>query len=77
MKLLIVRQGAQQFFHMLKNTCKVEAMQLSHIDNLERALALFMVVAWRVGYLMKFVALTCLPRSDGRIGLRDSTKWYA
>lgn len=28
-------------------------MQLSHIDNLERALAWFMVVAWRVAYLMR------------------------
>ncbi|WGG52761.1 IS4 family transposase [Rugamonas sp. DEMB1] len=41
------------FFHVLKNACKVEAMQLSHIDNIERALALFMVVAWRIAHLMR------------------------
>jgi hypothetical protein len=28
-------------------------MQPSHIDNIERALALFMVVAWRIAYLMR------------------------
>jgi len=47
------RWEIEMFFHVLKNACKVEAMQLSHIDNLERALALFMVVAWRVAYLMR------------------------
>ena len=47
------RWEIEMFFHVLKNACKVEAMQLSHINNLERALALFMVVAWRVAYLMR------------------------
>jgi hypothetical protein len=47
------RWEIEMFFHVLKNACKVESMQLSHIDNLERALALFMVVAWRVSYLMR------------------------
>jgi Transposase Tn5 dimerisation domain/Transposase DNA-binding len=41
------------YFHVLKNGCEVEALQLSAIDRLERALALFMVVAWRVTYLMR------------------------
>jgi hypothetical protein len=41
------------YFHVLKNACKVEAMQLTHIDKIERALALFMVVAWRIAYLMR------------------------
>lgn len=38
------------YFHVLKNGCEVEALQLSAIDRIERALALFMVVAWRVTY---------------------------
>lgn len=38
---------------MLKNACRVEALQLGSIDKLERALALFMVVAWRIAYLMR------------------------
>lgn len=41
------------YFNILKNGCKVEALQLSGIDRLERALALFMVIAWRVGHLMR------------------------
>jgi hypothetical protein len=52
------RWDIEIFFHVLKNGCKVEAMQLSHIDNIERALALFMVVAWRIAYLMR-LGRTC------------------
>ena len=52
------RWDIEIFFHILKNACKVEAMQLSHIDNLERALAIFMVVAWRIAYLMR-LGRTC------------------
>jgi Transposase Tn5 dimerisation domain len=33
------------FFHVLKNACRVEALQLSTMEHLERALPLFMVVA--------------------------------
>lgn len=46
------------YFNVLKNGCKVEAPQLSAIDRIERALALFMIVAWRVAYLMR-VGRTC------------------
>jgi hypothetical protein len=41
------------YFNVLKNGCEVEQLQLSAIDRLERALALFMVVAWRVACLMR------------------------
>lgn len=41
------------YFHVLKNGCEIEALQLSSIERLERALALFMVVAWRIMYLMR------------------------
>lgn len=41
------------FFNVLKNGCDVEELQLSAMDRLERALALFMVVAWRIAYLMR------------------------
>ena len=41
------------YFHVLKNGCEVEALQLSSMARLERALALFMVVAWRITYLMR------------------------
>lgn len=45
--------GNRVLFDILKNACRVEALQLSGIDRLERALAMFMVVAWRVAYLMR------------------------
>ncbi|MDT4844556.1 IS4 family transposase ISAzo5 [compost metagenome] len=41
------------YFHVLKNGCEVEALQLAAVDRIERALALFLVVAWRVTYLMR------------------------
>ena len=41
------------YFHVLKNGCEVETLQLGAIDRVERALALFMVVAWRITYLMR------------------------
>lgn len=46
------------FFNVLKNGCDVEELQLSAMDRLERALALFMVVAWRIAYLMR-IGRTC------------------
>jgi hypothetical protein len=39
------RWEIELFFHVFKNGCKVEALQLSSIERLERALSLFMVVA--------------------------------
>lgn len=47
------RWEIEMLFDILKNACRVEALQLSGIDRLERALAMFMVVAWRVAYLMR------------------------
>lgn len=41
------------FFHVLKNGCRVEALQLSGTDRLERALVLFLVVAWRIAHLVR------------------------
>ncbi|CAB3774741.1 transposase [Paraburkholderia humisilvae] len=40
------RWEIEMFFHVLKNACKVEALQLSHMDRVERALVLYMVVSW-------------------------------
>jgi IS4 transposase len=47
------RWEIEMFFHVLKNGCKVEALQLQSIERLERALMLFMVVSWRIGRLMR------------------------
>ncbi|MCY0385786.1 IS4 family transposase [Robbsia sp. Bb-Pol-6] len=47
------RWEIEMFFHVLKTGCKVEALQLSQIDRIERALVLYMVVAWRIARLMR------------------------
>ncbi len=41
------------FFHVLKNGCRVEALQLGHIHKIELALAVYMVVAWRLAHLVR------------------------
>jgi hypothetical protein len=41
------------FFHVLKNGCRVEALQLGHIDKIELALAVYLVVAWRLAHLVR------------------------
>ena len=52
------------FFHVLKTGCRVEALQLASLPKIERALALFMVVSWRIARLMR-LGRTCpdLPAS--------------
>jgi hypothetical protein len=45
-------------FNVLKNGCKVEALQLSQIERVERALVLYMIVAWRIARLMR-LGRTC------------------
>lgn len=59
------RWEIERFFHVLKNGCVVEQLQLSGIDRLERALALFMVVSWRIMHLMQ-AGRTC-PDLDARL----------
>src|SRR6516164_2462719 len=51
------RWEIEMFFNVLKNGCKVEALQ-SHIDRVERALVLYMIVAWRIARLMR-LGRTC------------------
>jgi len=47
----LCRWQIEIFFHVLKNGCKIEKLQLEHVDRLKRAIALYMIVAWRVLYL--------------------------
>ncbi|MGA0588296.1 IS4 family transposase [Dyella sp. KRB-257] len=66
------RWEIEMFFHVLKNGCKVEALQLASIDKLERALAVYLVVAWRIARLMRLgrscpdldVELLSRPRTE-------------
>lgn len=62
------------FFHVLKNGCRVEALQLSTMDRLELALALYMVVAWRIDRLMR-LGRTC-PDLDAEL-VFDRDEWQA
>ena len=39
---------AEIFFRILTSGCRVEALQLSSRERLERALALYLIVAWRI-----------------------------
>ncbi|MBL4954761.1 transposase, partial [Neobacillus sp. YIM B02564] len=52
------RWEIELFFNVLKNGCKVEALQLSQMDRVERALVLYMIVAWRIARLMR-LGRTC------------------
>jgi hypothetical protein len=68
------RWEIELFFHVLKNGCRVEALQLATMDKLERALALFMVVAWRIARLMR-LGRTC-PDLEAEL-LFDRDEWQA
>ena len=59
------RWEIEMLFNVLKNGCKVEALQLGTIERIERALALYLVVAWRIAYLMR-MGRTC-PDLDARL----------
>ena len=47
------RWEIEQFFDVLKNGCRVEELQLSTIERVTSALALYMVIAWRINRLMR------------------------
>lgn len=47
------RWEIEMFFLILKEGCKVEQLQLEDIERLEVALALYMVIAWRINRLMR------------------------
>lgn len=68
------RWEIELFFHVLKNGCRVEALQLSTVQRLERALALFMVVAWRIARLMR-LGRTC-PDLEAAL-LFEQEEWQA
>ena len=47
------RWEIELFFHVVKNGCRIDALQLSSIERLERAIALYLVVAWRIARLTR------------------------
>jgi hypothetical protein len=68
------RWEIEMFFNILKNGCKVEALQLSAMPRIELALALFMIIAWRIGYLMR-LGRAC-PEMDCEV-VFDREEWQA
>lgn len=62
------------FFHVLKNGCLVEALQLGSIERIERALVLYMIVAWRIARLMR-LGRSC-PELDAQL-MFEPDEWQA
>jgi hypothetical protein len=46
------RWTIEVFFRIWKQGCRVETLQLSTLERLEPALALYLIIAWRVQFLM-------------------------
>ncbi len=58
----------------MKTGCRVEALQLSTLDRLEPALALYLIIAWRIQYL------TLLGRTTPELpcnAVLDPAEWQA
>ena len=70
----LARWEIEMLFHVFKNGCKIEAMQLGHIENIERALVLYLIVAWRIARLMR-LGRTC-PQMDAAL-MFDRDEWQA
>ena len=47
------RWEIETFFNVLKNGCRVEALQLVHVSKIELALAVYLVVSWRLARLVR------------------------
>jgi len=47
------RWEIEMFFLVLKEGCRVERLQLEDVERLQTALALYMVIAWRINRLMR------------------------
>lgn len=59
------RWEIEMLFDVLKNGCRVEALQLSTMERVECALALYLIVAWRIAHLMR-MGRVC-PDMDARL----------
>ena len=47
------RWEIKMFFDVLKNGCQIETLQLKTMERLEVALAIYLIVAWRINRLMR------------------------
>lgn len=70
----LCRWQIEVFFRILKSGCKVEELQLEHIERLEPALAFYLIIAWRVLYLT-MLGRTC-PELPCNVVFADE-EWQA
>jgi hypothetical protein len=68
------RWEIETLFHVLKNGCRIEALQLGDIKKLELAVAIYLVVAWRLAHLLR-LARTLPERPAGEVF--EKIEWQA
>ena len=68
------RWEIELLFLVLKEGCRIEALQLSTMERIERALALFLAVGWRMARLMRLGRT--LPDLDAAL-LLEPDEWQA
>lgn len=68
------RWEIEMFFHVLKNGCHVQALQLGEIERIERAVVMYMIVAWRIARLMR-LGRSC-PELDAAL-MFEPDEWRA
>lgn len=52
LKRYVCRWQIEIYFRVLKDYCSIESLRLDHIDRLQNAIALYLVISWRVMHLM-------------------------
>lgn len=68
------RWEIETLFHVLKNGCRVEALQLGEIKKLEVALVIYLIVAWRLAHLTRLARdKPDLPASE----VFDQIEWQS
>lgn len=68
----LARWEIEMLFHVFKNGCRIEALQLESIERIERALVVYLIVAWRIARLMR-LGRTC-PDMDAAL-MFDRDEW--
>ncbi|EGV27649.1 hypothetical protein ThidrDRAFT_4538 [Thiorhodococcus drewsii AZ1] len=68
------RWEIELLFLVLKEACRVEALQLGTVERLQRAFVLFLVVGWRIARLMRLGRT--VPDLDASL-LLEPEEWQA
>lgn len=48
----LCRWGIETFFHVLKNGCQIEELQIEHSSRLLPCISMYLIVAWRIMYML-------------------------